>query len=259
MSSTLTVHEVASRLSQFPHDRYLYIGGFMRSVALAAGTFVLLEIVLNYKRYRLRLLPWLAALLATTITLTTWGRGVLLTNSRANVFDAILPTLMGIVEFCLFAILAPRLEKNGHDMVIAKGVQPWHLWPFFNAAHVGLAVLLVSNRIWNTDPAADFVPELRPLAGEYMQWMRGDRVGAALTTLGLIILGLATIALVRKAATHNQPKRYWRLYAILSLLPILMYSFVIVMAEKQRQRTDEYVFQLISTSPASEASPTPCK
>lgn len=260
MSSTLTVQEVAHRLGQFPHDRYLYIGGFMRSVALAAGTFVLLEIVLNYKKYRLRLLPWIAALLATMITLTTWGRGVLLTNSRANLLDAVLPTLMGIVEFCLFAILAPRLNKNGHDTVLGKGVEPWHLWPFFNATHVGLAVLLVSNRIWNTDPVADYVPELQPLAREYMEWMRGDRIGAGITTLILIIVGLITLSLVRKA-THNHARsqRYWRTYVVLSCVPILVYTFVIVMAEKQRQRADEYVFQLPNSSPTSTASPMPSR
>src|SRR6266487_3856601 len=99
MSSTLTVEQLQIRLSQFPHDQYLYIGGFMRSVALAAGTLVLMEILLQFRRYGVRLLPWTVAFGAILVTLTTWGRGVLLTNSRANVFDAILPILMGITEF----------------------------------------------------------------------------------------------------------------------------------------------------------------
>ncbi len=252
MSSTLTVQEVANRLSQFPHDRYLYIGGFMRSVALAAGTYVLLEILLDLKRYKLRLLPWTAALLATMITLTTWGRGVLLTNSRANLFDAVLPTLMGIAEFCLFAILAPR--KNSDSVVLSRGLETWHFWPFFNAAHVGLAVLLIWNRIYNTDTVKDYVPELRPLADKYMDWMRGDRIGAGVTTVILIVIGFVTLRLARKASEHPGRKRYWRTYAVLSILPIIIYINVIRMAEDQRQQTDQYVFDLKS---APNPSPSP--
>jgi hypothetical protein len=45
MSSQLTVDQLATRLNNFPYERYLYIGGFMRSVAWAAGTIVLLQLI----------------------------------------------------------------------------------------------------------------------------------------------------------------------------------------------------------------------
>lgn len=37
MSAPITVQEVASRLTRFPHDNYSYIGGFMRSLTRAAS------------------------------------------------------------------------------------------------------------------------------------------------------------------------------------------------------------------------------
>src|SRR5713101_4187506 len=98
MSSQLQLSDLASRLNNFPHDRYLYIGGFMRSVAWAAGTIVLLHILRNFPKYFPRLLPWALSFVATMLTLTTWGRGILLTNSRANKWDSFFPMFMGITE-----------------------------------------------------------------------------------------------------------------------------------------------------------------
>jgi hypothetical protein len=247
MSSTLTVDAIQARLSQFPHDQYLYIGGFMRSVALAGGALVLLEILLEFKRYWPRLLPWMVALGATLVTLTTWGRGILLTNSRADVADAVLPTLMGILEFCLFATLIPRRSPDGRDVTLYKNIEPWHLWPFFNAAHASLAVLLVLNRISMTDPINDFQPNLRPLAAEYMSWMRGDVSGALIGVGVFFALGVITLIFVRLA----QKPRRWPIFACtaLALIPLFIYSMVVREANKQRQRTEEVVFSLKPNSP----------
>jgi hypothetical protein len=254
MSSPITVQEVAVRLGTFPHDNYLYIGGIMRSVAWAAGTIVLLKILLNFKKYGLRLLPWIASLLATVVTVTTWGRGVLLTNSRASLGDVFLPILMGITEFCLFAILFPRQDLDDREDDADDGdnkVKPWHFWFFAQATHALLAVLLVLNRIYNTDPVSDFDKTLQPLATEYMQWMRGDVIGASIGTVVFTLLGLLTIYFVRRSQKFPERRRRYRVIgAGLVLFPIFIYSMVIYQADKQRQRTDEFVFShLKSTSP----------
>src|SRR6266850_4970419 len=155
MSSQLKVADLAHRLNSFPYDRYLYIGSFMRSVAWAAGTIVLLAILRNRTIYLPRLLPWIVSFLATMVTLMTWGRGVLFTNSRANLWDSILPTLMGILEFCLFAVLAPPelfggdTSANAFDSATLLGrvfnnLNAWHFWFFVLAAHSSVAVALVA-------------------------------------------------------------------------------------------------------------------
>ena len=255
MSSTLTVQAIQSRLSQFPHDQYLYIGGFMRSVALAAGTLVLLEILLRGRKYWPRLLPWLVALGATLVTLETWGRGVLLTNSRANVRDAVIPTLMGIMEFCLFAILAPRRTVDDKGMqkdvtIFEHGtVEPWHLWPFLNAIHALLAVFLVLNRISNTDPINDYAPNLRPLAAEYVSWMWNDVSGAGRGVVVFSVIGVLTILLVKYSARKS---KVWPKYvcSALAIVPIVFYSIVVYQANGQRERTETVVFSLAPEPPS---------
>ncbi|PYS21262.1 MAG: hypothetical protein DMF72_18030 [Acidobacteria bacterium] len=182
------------------------------------------------------------------VTLTTWGRGVLLTNSRANVLDTLLPTLMGIVEFGLFAVLYPRKGLDGKDIRWANGTEPWHLWPFANALHALLAVFLVLNRIYNTDPIKDFEPRLQPLASQYMDWMRGDWKGALGTAIVITILGYFTLPLARK-------KSRW--YLAFCFLPVVVYAGVVNMAEHQRQLTDDYVFGL-AAAPTPSPSP-PCQ
>jgi hypothetical protein len=238
----------------------------MRSVVWAAATIVLLEILANYSKRKLRLLPWLASLMATMVTLMTWGRGVLLTNSKADVWDSILPTLMGITEFCLFAVLAPRLfgiqspqgnsdeQKGDSDSEIESF--PYY-WFFVLALHAGLAVLLVLNRIYLTDKVNDFAPELRGLASEYVGWMWQDVIGAGVSCIFFIIFGLVTRRLMREPQSSPKRKRYVRILVVLTLLPTLAYMKVIYDAEQQRQRTDKEVFRLKAISTASEDNKSP--
>jgi hypothetical protein len=222
MSAPITVEQVAIRLNNFPHDNYLYLGGFMRSVAWAAGTLVLLEILTNFRDYKLRLLPWIASMLATVVTVTTWGRGVLLTNSRASLGDIFFPILMGIAEFCLFAILSPRRIVDQDDDA-DNGVQLWHYWFFAQAAHALLAVLLVLNRIYHTDPINDFDKTLQPLATKYMEWMRGDVIGASIGTVLFTGLGFLTIYLMRRAKKSPDSRRLFNaICAGLILIPIFI-------------------------------------
>lgn len=211
----------------------------MRSVALAAGTIVLLEILMAGKRYWWRLLPWTIALGATLVTLETWGRGVLLTNSRADVRDALIPTLMGIMEFLMFAILAPRHTRTDEDFRIKGKVEPWHLWPFLNAVHALMAVFLVLNRIHNTDPINDFAPTLRPLASEYVGWMWNDVYGATAGFVIMTILGFLTIFFVQKDKTWSK-----YVYTAFAIIPLIVYTNVIIQANAQRVRTETVAFSL---------------
>jgi hypothetical protein len=270
MSTPMPIELVRDRLLNFPQDRYLYIGGFMRSVVWAAATIVLLEIIVNFRKHRLRLLPWVASLMATMVTLMTWGRGVLLTNSRANLWDSVLPTLMGITEFCLFAILAPRLfgvldpsKGNGTQGGSQNDkLEPWHYWFFALAAHAGLASLLVWNRMHLTDVANDFDQRLQPLALKYMGWMWMDRTGAAASCVGFTIFGLVTLLLMRKRREHSERKIYSWVFAILVLISTGIYTKVILDAEDQRNQTDEFVSSVLgkgdspSDLPVADTQPT---
>jgi hypothetical protein len=244
----------------------LYIGGFMRSVAWAAGAIVLVHILRNPERYLPRLFPWALSFIATMITLTTWGRGVLFTNSRANVWDSVYPTLMGIVEFCLFAILAPPEVFGGKSRDKPKDNDPWwqklyanthawHFWFFGLAVHAGLAVKLVNNRMENTNTEIDYVPKLHSLACQYMEWMRADKIGAATGVKVSIGFGILLVVVIRlfKWIYNKESKSAWN-YVVLGLLglvyvgifvvPASQFIPVIKEAERQRQVADEQVSQI---------------
>ncbi len=274
MSSQLTVDELAARLNSFPYDRFLYIGSFMRSVAWAAGTVVLLEIVRHRTDYLPRLLPWLVSFLATMVTLMTWGRGVLFTNSRANLGDSIFPTLMGILEFCLFAILAPPGIFGGGGTSVGfnaatrfgrflGNLHAWHFWFFVLAAHTALAVLLVKNRIDQTDIANDFDPKLSTLANSYMNWMKADKSGAWTATKASLFFGVLMIFTIHIFKSYEKG---WIhvisaiVYPALFVLPILNLGRVIIDAERQRQEADYQVSQIVkaqaSTRLAAAQQPT---
>lgn len=253
MSTPISVDDIATRLMSFPHDRYLYIGGFMRSVVWAVATVVLLEIIARGRDYRLRLVPWLVSLLATMVTLMTWGRGVLLTNSRATLLDSVLPTLMGVIEFCLFAVLAPQMSDSENK---DRKIDLFNYWFFVLALHALLAVLLVGNRIANTSVTDDFAQELRPLANEYVGWMYADLIGASAGFIMFSIFGWLTLRARRKSGAF--PKK---LFARLSIVPIVIYLIVMIQAQSQYQRTDQVISGLMpaasSTPAANRGTPTP--
>ncbi len=109
MSEALNREVVKQRLLDFPRDNYLYIGNIVRGVALYWGSVVLLEILGRFDEEWPRLVPWVASLMAVLLTYTTWGRGVILTNSRADLWDTAFPLLLGIDEFCLFGVLSSQV------------------------------------------------------------------------------------------------------------------------------------------------------
>jgi hypothetical protein len=192
------------------------------------------------------------------VTLTTWGRGVLLTNSRANVWDTFLPTLMGIAEFCLFAVLAPRENRDaqGKDNGVDNKLGAWNFWYLVLGIHAMLAAFLVRNRIANTDVERDFVPQLKDLAKEYMGWMVDDKKGATTGMILFSIIGVLMIAAMVLIARKWKTKKlaytiYGIPYLLLAILPIIIYWGVINDAERQRQRTDEVISGLRENPPIS--------
>ena len=242
ISAALTIDEVASRLKNFPHDQYLYVGSIMRSIALAAGTIVLLEIALELKRYRLLLFPWVATLLACLVTITTWGRGLILTNSRANLLDTILPMFMGIVEVCMFTILSPRILLKHKSLksigggLPEKGFKDWICWFVFFTIHTLLAVILVWNRISQTKVDEDFGKELRPLAEQYVTWMWHDLRGALFGTAVSAASALILLILFRR----RKSLKWWCIG--FTVFPMAILTGVMIEADHQREMTEAFVF-----------------
>jgi hypothetical protein len=242
MQHALTLEELATRLKNYPHDQYLYIGGFMRAIALAAGTIVLLHLVVNSRKDWPLLLPWCGSLLATTVTLMTWGRGILLTNSQATIWDTLLPLGMGILEFCLFAVLSPTqciIPGYNHEDYSVGNLKRWNYWFCFSAIHAALAIALVHNRIVNTHIDQDFAAPLRPLAGEYVQWMKADMMGATKGTVMLLVSGIAVLLLRRRFRRFA-----YAVAAVSTSIISIIYISVICDAERQRARTDEVAFSV---------------
>src|SRR5882672_1420407 len=96
-------HDVAERLRNYTLNNYLYLGSIVKGIALYFATLALMQIFTeaDWKRAPL----WVAPFAAILVSYMTWGRGVLVTNSRSNIADAVFPLLMGIVEFFLFGVL----------------------------------------------------------------------------------------------------------------------------------------------------------
>jgi hypothetical protein len=222
----------------FPRDQYVYIGGIMRSVALAAAAIVLLEIFWDFRTYWPRLIPWVGSLFAAFVTLATFARGVLLTNSRASLWDLILPTLIGLVEFSLFITLSPRLRPRSDHRRFHK-FNDWTPWFFYFACHAALGVAIIQNRISDTEPTRDFDEPLRPLANEYMGWMYDDRKGALIGVAVALISGLLVWWVLRKWRTRLW---YSLIYIALTIAPMFVLTHVISEADTQRQRIEEFVW-----------------
>jgi hypothetical protein len=179
--------DILNRLRDYPHDNYLYIGGILKGIALYFACIAALEILHDVfkskgKRDFTRISPWIASFAAITVSYMTWGRGVLLTTSPANLLDTIFPLWVGLAEFSLFALLSTSLlsQVTSTDLDSHQKWRP-NWWFGALAVHSFLAVGLIWNRICQTDVNAHFVEDLRPLADKYVDWMWDGIVGAAIT------------------------------------------------------------------------------
>jgi len=227
---------VTDRIQGYSYNNnYLYLGGIMKSVALAAGALVLLGLVADFSDNWPRLLPWLGSLLLVLLTHITWGRGALLTNSRSNVFDSAFPLLMGIAEFLLFAILVPPNLLPQETITEA-----WRWWFFVVAGHAGLAIMLISNRIKQTFPRDDFDSDLWDLADQSLRWTRKDRWGATLATIVAVTFGILSI-FVLPGQPPDLQFRMW--FWIMTSLMMVFFCIPIYQADKQRNQIASLVLK----------------
>ena len=110
MSEPLTVVEVLARLKNYPHDNYLYLGSILKGVALYFAAVVGMELL--YTRKFWRMIPWFAGFAAINVSYMKWGRGILLTNSRAKILREDARTVL-------------KLGRENYDVIIAEPSNPW--------------------------------------------------------------------------------------------------------------------------------------
>jgi hypothetical protein len=250
----LTTKELADRLRDYSRENYLLLANVIKGVVLGAATTTAIHMVNhpadNWQKFGAFICSGAAAL----ISYVTWTRGVLLTNSRSNTRDSVIPLIMGGVEVTLFAVL------------YTDGAFPalWQFWFFFLAMHNFLAVLLVKNRIKNTR-AEDFQDELRDLIyKEYMSWMKADVKGATAGSIVSVVFGLVTCFLWWKAGqyvlfvTIGTHLGDWAMV----ILPLVSCSFIVYatqQATRQLREMDEKVSakrRLVeSSAPSSGLTP----
>lgn len=222
---------VFDRLQSYPLGNYLYIGSIMKGVTFAAATLVLVQLVADVPSTWSLLSPWLGSLLLTLVSYMTWGSGILLTNSRSNYLDSILPMMLGMTEIFLFVILSP-LETN--DL--------WRWWFFVASAHALIAACLVFNRIKMTSLSDDFHPELFDLASKYRHWMSNDLKGAL---GGMVLAALLGVLWVIIIPTFDSGVWSKVTYCILVVPLIVIYGAVILAADRQRNEIDRSISQLM--------------
>src|SRR4051794_23916984 len=112
MPEPVTRDVVAERLMDYSHDSYKYTGSIMQGVALGVATLAILSLSANFPQNWHRWILLGTSVIALLVSYMTWGRGVLLTNSRSNVLDAVFPLGMGICEFLLFGVLTDDKRPN---------------------------------------------------------------------------------------------------------------------------------------------------
>lgn len=228
MPTPLSSEIVRSRLRDYSRDGYFYIGSLMKGVALAAATLVLLEIFAGFNVLWPRLLPWVTSLCALLVTYLTWSRGTLLTNSRANLGDAIFPLLLGIDEFCLFAVLSPRLVD----------ASLWRFWFIVLALHAALAFGLVSNRLRAIRFNDDFESDLKGLTVDLRRWIETDRRETALGSAAAFIFGALAVFLLPR---WFGGRSYAIVYNLMTCPFLVILAYVTFRSDRQRQAVDEYV------------------
>jgi hypothetical protein len=165
----------------------------------------------------------------------TVGRGILLTSHRFNFLDTLAPLLLGFVEFMLFGILQ---RWEGHP-------EWFYYWDLLFATHAFVAALLVTNRLWSTRVEEEFALPLRPLAIEYISWLRGDRKAA------LWIGAFSLLFWVLFVPCGFSMRESDCLHIVLGFLASSSLVPVILKAEKERKRIVEF---LASVSPKEDAA-----
>ena len=107
MAQRLPADVLQNRLREYVATHYLMLTSITKGVVVNAAAYTLLAIVRDPANVVPRLALWLASLAGALFSYVTWARGMVMTNEKYNLGDAIRPLAMGIVEILLFAILAP--------------------------------------------------------------------------------------------------------------------------------------------------------
>jgi hypothetical protein len=180
----LTLPEFEERLSGHVYTLYMNYSFLIKGGVYTVAALALLHIMQQPSDFRFgRLLFWAVSFMFSLVTIATWSRGSALANSKAGVLDVILPIGIAIPEYLAFIVVDPT----------AAGSLPWYYWYLFLAAHAALGFAIVTYRLSLTDPQSDFDDQLKPLAEDYMDWMKGDQRGAAIGVALNLILFLSTL------------------------------------------------------------------
>jgi hypothetical protein len=224
MSRALLPENVQDRLRDYVPNHYLMLISVIKGVVMATAAYVLLPVLNDRATLIPRLSFWLASAAGAVVSYVTWARGVVLTNEKNNLWDAVVPMLMGLTEVLLFLILTPN------------GTRFWWNWYLVLSAHAFCGFLITSNRLGQTDVGSDFHPDLHELGKEYERWVRSDQRGA----LAMSVLFAALWAGMRWVVL---PRWQWTVtaQAIIGIAAFAMLCKVAWAAANQRRRIDEFV------------------
>src|SRR5262245_20866578 len=106
MAQKLPADVLQNRLREYVATHYLMFTSITKGVVLNAAAYTLLAIIRDPTNVVPRLALWLASLAGALFSYVTWARGLVMTNEKYNLGDAIWPFAIGIIEILLFAILA---------------------------------------------------------------------------------------------------------------------------------------------------------
>jgi hypothetical protein len=180
----LTTAEFHERISGHVYTLYMNYSFLTKGGVYTVAALALLHVIQQPVDFKVgRLLFWAASFMFSLVTISTWSRGSALTNAKAGMFDVILPIAIAIPEYLLFIVLDPS----------TAGALPWYYWYLFLAAHAALGFAIVTYRMNFTDLNADFDEQLRPLAVEYVSWMRADQRGALVAVVINLVFFLITL------------------------------------------------------------------
>lgn len=229
MPRSITQNEVAERLHNYSRDNYLFIGATIKAIALGAATFVVIPILIDFNNCWPKFVLWFVSLMSINVSYVTWGRGLLLTNSRSNLLDHILPAVMGIFEFALFGVLDDKLNEKTPTL--------WHWWFLVISLQCLIASWLVWNRI-NLFKKDDFDQPLKSLAKRFQRWLEEDRRGATL-------IGLISAIFLNILKMFENSQEYNLLCTLFALTLALFFKKPLVNADKQRQLIEGLINRLV--------------
>jgi len=219
IATPLSANELRQRLSSHMYTLYMNY-----SFLIKGGVFTLAALTLFHLASEpatvsswVLFIFWCATLGFSIVAISTWSRGSLLTNARANMGDVILPLGMAVPEYVMFIVLDPTFTSSSHLSWALPC--PWSIWYLAFSAHALFAVGLTFNRIRQTKVKRDYSIELQTLADEYLKWIKKDCASAAVVSFSSLVLFLSTITETSQWSWNYLalPKGQW-LHAVIALI-----------------------------------------